>query len=185
MRILARVLAINQGLKSRWRNFYYRLLGVKLQGYVWMRQIEIPQNHQGIQIAAGASLDRGVVLLCTGPSTGSIKIHIGSGTYINRNTMLDAAERLEIGSDCAIGPGCYLTDHDHGMNPSLPPLGQPLISSPTRLGNGVWLGGACSRAKRGDHRRSRRRGRGQCGHEGHSPRYSGRRRPSTRGTRPD
>jgi acetyltransferase-like isoleucine patch superfamily enzyme len=116
------------------------MLGVRLLGYVWMRQIEIPRNHHEIEIAAGAALDRGVVLLCSGVSTGSIKIRIGAGTYINRYTMLDASESLEIGKNCAIGPGCYLTDHDHGIDPALPPLSQQLISAPTRLGNEVWLG---------------------------------------------
>jgi acetyltransferase-like isoleucine patch superfamily enzyme len=129
-----------EGLKSRWRNLLFRALGVRLRGYVWMRQIEIPRNYSEIEIAGGAALDRGVVLLCSGKVTGSIKIRIGAGTYINRNTMLDASELLEIGNHCAIGPGCYLTDHDHGIDPSLPPLAQALISAPTRLGNEVWLG---------------------------------------------
>jgi acetyltransferase-like isoleucine patch superfamily enzyme len=140
MKILARLVTVGQGVVSRWRNLYYRILGVRLLGYVWMRQIEIPRNHHAIEIAAGVSLDRGVVLLCTGDASRSIKIRIGSGTYINRNTMLDASELLEIGRNCAIGPGCYLTDHDHGNDPSIPPLAQPLISAPTRLGNEVWLG---------------------------------------------
>ena len=102
-----------QGIKSRWRNLYYRMLGVRLQGYVWMREIEIPRNYEQIEIAAGASLDRGVVLLCTGSETGAIKIRIGSGTYINRNTMLDASDFLEIGNNCAIGPGCYQIGRAH------------------------------------------------------------------------
>jgi acetyltransferase-like isoleucine patch superfamily enzyme len=140
MTILSRTLTVSEGLSSRWRNFYYRMLGVKLHGYVWMRQIEIPRNYHEIEIAAGAALDRGVVLLCSGPSTGLTKIRIGAGTYINRYTMLDASESLAIGSNCAIGPGCYLTDHDHGVDPSLPPLSQALISAPTSLGNEVWLG---------------------------------------------
>ena len=80
------------------------------------------------------------MVLCSGDGPGPIKIRIGPDTYINRNTMLDATESLEIGSRCAIGPGCYLTDHDHGLDPSLPPLGQPMIGAPTRLGNEVWLG---------------------------------------------
>jgi serine acetyltransferase len=140
MKILARLIEVTQGIKSRWRNLYYRMLGVKLHGYVWMRGIEIPRNYQDIEIAAGTALDRGVVLLCSGDGPSSIKMRIGPCTYINRNTMLDATHSLEIGSRCAIGPGCYLTDHDHGLDPSLPPLGQPMLSAPTRLGDEVWLG---------------------------------------------
>ena len=105
-----------------------------------MRQIEIPRNYHDIELAAGVALDRGVVLLCTGASTGSKKIRIGACTYINRYTMLDATERLEIGNRCAIGPGCYLPDHDHGLDPSLAPLEQSMVGAPTRLGDEVWLG---------------------------------------------
>jgi acetyltransferase-like isoleucine patch superfamily enzyme len=140
MNILSRLVAMGQGVQSRWRNLYFRLLGVKLCGYVWLRRIEIPRNYQDIEIGAGAALDRGVVLLCSGPAGGSVKLRIGAKTYINRNTMLDATHCLEIGSHCAIGPGCYLTDHDHGVDPGLTPLGQPMIGAPTRLGDGVWLG---------------------------------------------
>src|SRR6184192_2071888 len=100
MLLLPRIVSIGQGVCSRWRNVYYRMLGVRLKGYVWMRQIEIPRNYDEIEIAAGVSLDRGVVLLCTGAATGAVKIRIGCGTYINRNTMLDACELLEIGNDC-------------------------------------------------------------------------------------
>jgi acetyltransferase-like isoleucine patch superfamily enzyme len=131
---------LSAGLASRCRNVYYRLRGVRLQGYVLLRAIEIPRNHTDIEIEGGASLDRGVVLLCSGSSGNDAKIRIGRGTYINRNTMLDASEQLEIGRECAIGPGCYLTDHDHGFNPHLPPLALPLVSVPTRLEDRVWLG---------------------------------------------
>src|SRR5438105_12308504 len=107
--IIARVAA---GLASRWRNAYFRIRGVRLGGYVWLRAIEIPRNHADIALDARVSLDRGVVLLCSGSSIGRPKIHIGTGTYINRYTILDATQELVIGRDCAIGPSCYLTDHD-------------------------------------------------------------------------
>jgi acetyltransferase-like isoleucine patch superfamily enzyme len=141
--ILAMGLGMNrasEALKSRWRNLYYRALGVKLHGYVWMREIEIPRNFEDIEIESGCALDRGVVILCSGETLPHPKIHIGAHTYINRNTFLDAVESLTIGSDCGIGPGCYITDHDHGSDPTLPPLGQPMIAKPTQIGERVWIG---------------------------------------------
>jgi carbonic anhydrase/acetyltransferase-like protein (isoleucine patch superfamily) len=131
---------LSGGLASRWRNVYYRLRGVRLRGYVWLRAVEIPRNHADIELDCGVSLDRGVTLLCVGPSGKTPKIVIGGGTYINRNTVLDAAASLVIGRQCAIGPGCYLTDHDHGFAPDAPPLSLPLVSEPTRLEDRVWLG---------------------------------------------
>jgi acetyltransferase-like isoleucine patch superfamily enzyme len=129
-----------QGTFSRWRNLYYRSLGVNLQGYCWIRRIEIPRNFADIEIEPSCALDQGVVLLCSGEPLPHPKIYIGSSTYINRNSFLDATLSITIGKDCAIGPGCYITDHDHGQDLLLPPLAQPMFSKPTRIGNQVWLG---------------------------------------------
>ncbi len=134
------MLQMIEGLKSRWRNLYYRSLGVKLKEYVWMRQIEIPRNFNDIEVEGGAALDRGVILLSSGDPTSHSKIQIGAHTYINRNTFIDAALLITIGRHSAIGPNCYITDHDHGTELGLPPLAQPLVSKPTRIGNRVWLG---------------------------------------------
>ncbi len=128
------------GMISRWRNAYYKSLGVKIQGYCWMRQIEIPRNFTDIEIESSCAFDRGIVLLCSGESSAHPKIRIGASTYINRNTFLDATESITIGKECAIGPGCYITDHDHGQDLSLSPLAQPMFSKPTRIGDRVWLG---------------------------------------------
>lgn len=127
-------------IASRWRNVYYRLLGVKFGGYVWMRGVDIPRNFRDIELEAGCSIDRGVTLLCSGDPLPHPKIHIGANTYINRNTFLDASLSITIGRDCAIGPGCYITDHDHGIEGDLPPLAQPLIAKPTCIGDRVWIG---------------------------------------------
>lgn len=131
---------IIKGLKSRWRNWYYRSLGVKLNGYVWLQNIEIPRNYQGIKIEKNCALDRGVTLLCDGDSLCEPKITIGANTYINRHTFIDATLSIIIGKDCGIGPNCYITDRDHGLNPDFPPLQQPIIAKPTVIGDRVWLG---------------------------------------------
>lgn len=137
---LSSLIRVFEGLRSRWRNIYYRSLGVKLHGYVWMREIEIPRNFADIEIESPCALDRGVVLLCSGEPFPHPKIYIGAHTYINRNTFLDAVESLIVGKSCGIGPNCYITDHDHGRDPKLPPLGQSMIAKPTCIGDRVWIG---------------------------------------------
>jgi acetyltransferase-like isoleucine patch superfamily enzyme len=131
---------IMAAIASRCRNLYYRSLGVHLQGYCWIRRIEIPRNFADIEIEPSCALDQGVVLLCSGEPLSHPKIYIGASTYINRHTFLDATLSITIGKDCAIGPGCYITDHDHGQDLSLPPLAQPMFSEPTQIGDRVWLG---------------------------------------------
>ncbi|NJL19681.1 MAG: acyltransferase [Leptolyngbyaceae cyanobacterium SM1_3_5] len=134
------MIRILEAIKSRWRNFFYRLAGVQMEGYIWMRDIEIPRNFRDIYLMKGCSLDRGVTLICSGESLPHPKIHIGANTYINRNTLIDASLSIATGKECAIGPGCYITDHDHSIEAGLPPLAQPLISKPTRIGDRVWIG---------------------------------------------
>jgi acetyltransferase-like isoleucine patch superfamily enzyme len=135
----ATIVRINHGLASRWRNIRYRLLGVRLGGYVWMRRVSIPRQWSDLQIEGNVSLDDGVVLLCSGPPK-SGKLVIRKGTYINRHTMIDVSEKFEIGEDCMIGPFCYLTDHDHGHGNNSPVKDQPLLGAPVRIGCNVWLG---------------------------------------------
>lgn len=124
-----------QGLASRARAFFYRRLGMKIEGHCWLRAIEVPRGHDAIRLAEGVALDRGVVLLISGEPRGAEKIVIGCAAYINRGTMLDASERIEIGAHAMIGPFCYITDHDHA-----PGSADVLVSRPTRIGERCWLG---------------------------------------------
>ena len=140
---LSRFLRVRLGLASRCRNAYFRALGVDIEGYVWMRRIDIPRNFHQISLAKGVALDDGVTLLAVGDATGATKIAIGENTYINRHTIIDAAHRISIGRGVGIGPHCYITDHDHGMAADAPIMSQPLISRPTVISDGVWLGAGC------------------------------------------
>ena len=130
---------MNHGLRSRIRNMWFRALGVRLRGYVWMRRISIPRQWSDITIEGPASLDDGVVLLCSG-ETHERKLVICRGTYINRFTMIDASEQIEVGENCMIGPFCYITDHDHGHEKGRPIGEQPFRSAPVMIGNNVWIG---------------------------------------------
>ena len=129
-----------KAIKSRWRNYSLKMKGVAIQDYCWIQDIEIPREHKAIQLGRGCALDRGIVLLCSGEDNGDKKLIIGDRTYVNRNVFFDASRLVKIGTDCGIGPGCYITDHDHGLDPGLAPLEQELISLPTIVGDRVWIG---------------------------------------------
>lgn len=129
-----------QGLASRIRNQYYKALGVRIDGYAWLRKIEIPRQHRAIRLKAPCALDRGVVLLCSGPSTRKPKIVIGRGVYINRNAFIDASELIIIEDDVAIGPNVYITDHDHDISDRQRVLSNKLVSDPVVIEAGAWVG---------------------------------------------
>ncbi|MBX3466772.1 MAG: acyltransferase [Planctomycetes bacterium] len=53
--------------------------------------------------------------------------------------MFDATDRIVVGTNCMIGPYCYITDHDHGTAGS-PVSAQPYVSAPVSIGDDCWLG---------------------------------------------
>jgi acetyltransferase-like isoleucine patch superfamily enzyme len=114
-----------QGSASRLRNLAYRLLGVDFRDYCWLRAVEIPRQWEDITLH-GCSLDRGVVLLCSGAPRKN-KIEVGHGAYVNRYTIIDAHEHIGI-------------DGEHGMRPDMSVKSQPMRSRPVIIEDEAWLG---------------------------------------------
>ena len=116
---------------------------MRIEGYVWMRSISVRRQWSDITLGAGVGLDHGVVLFCSGAPKRD-KLHIKAETYVNRYTIFDAHERLEIGARCMIGPQCFLTDANHGMARNLPINRQPVDLRPVIVEDEVWIGaGVC------------------------------------------
>lgn len=127
-------------LRMRLRIGWWRLLGARIGRRCWLQDVWIPRNPWDILLEEGAALDRQVVLLSVGGPASGPRIVVRAGAYLNRFTMLDASERIEIGPHCMIGPHCYITDHDHQTRPGALVGEQPLVSAPVVLGRDVWLG---------------------------------------------
>jgi acetyltransferase-like isoleucine patch superfamily enzyme len=117
-----------------------RLLGVRIGRNCWIRRVQVPRNPWDIVIDDKVALDDHVVLLMTGWRRPAARLLIGAGTYVNRFTMFDASESIEVGPGCLIGPFCYITDHDHGIEPSVAIGEQSLVASPVRIASNVWIG---------------------------------------------
>ena len=116
--LINRLIRYPSAVAIRLRIARLRMLGVRIGRKCWIRRISIPRNPWDIVIADGVALDDDVVLLTTGSRGGAPKLVIGSGSYVNRFTMFDASESIEVGRNCLIGPFCYITDHDHGIEAS-------------------------------------------------------------------
>ena len=127
------------GTASRLRNHYYRALGVRLDGYVWMRRISIPRCWADIRLGGNVALDDGVVIVIGGPAHAD-KIVIGANTYVNRYTIFDAHRQLHVGERVMIGPHCYFTDADHSTGPESSVQAQPMRHKPLIIEDEVWIG---------------------------------------------
>jgi acetyltransferase-like isoleucine patch superfamily enzyme len=137
--ILNLLLRTGSGLASRWRNWKFRALGVSIKGYCWMRAVEIPRNWSDIRLGQDCALDRGTVLLCSGPPKPD-KLVIGDGTYVNRGVIFDAHDSIVVGRDVMVGPNCFITDGNHGMGLGVSVKSQPMVTSRVRIEDEVWIG---------------------------------------------
>jgi maltose O-acetyltransferase len=117
-----------------------RLIGVRIGRRCWIRRVRVPRNPWDVLIHDGVALDDEVTLLTTGRRGKAPRLILGSGTYVNRFTMFDASERIEVGRNCMIGPYCYITDHDHGTETPGLIAEQPLVAHPVQIGDNVWIG---------------------------------------------
>src|SRR5689334_4611767 len=109
--LINRAIRYPSALATRLRIFRLRVLGVQIGQRCWIRRIQLPRNPWDVSIEDGVALDYGVVLLTTGERRPQPRLFIGRRTYINRYTMFDVSESVKVGSDCLIGPFCYITDH--------------------------------------------------------------------------
>ena len=137
--ILALLHRLCLGCASRYRNVYYRVLGVDIQGYAWLRSISIARNWSDITLESAVALDHGVVIITGGPPKPN-KVRIGSSTYVNRYTIFDAHDQLHIGRRVMIGPHCYFTDADHGTAPGASVQSQPMRIAPLIVEDEAWIG---------------------------------------------
>lgn len=73
------------------------------------------------------------------------RIEIGEGCFLNRNTMLAAHERIEIGDHTMFANGCFVGDADHRFDdPDTPITWQGFTSKgPVRIGANCWFGVNC------------------------------------------
>jgi acetyltransferase-like isoleucine patch superfamily enzyme len=124
----------------RVRRWWFRQRGASIAPGCWIQPIEVPRNPWDVQLGHSVMLDRGVVLIASGDPADEPRIQIGKHVYINRSTILDASLSITIGDDTMIGPNCYLTDHDHGLDLDATLGEQPLVEAPLHIGDNVWIG---------------------------------------------
>jgi acetyltransferase-like isoleucine patch superfamily enzyme len=91
-----------------------------------------------LRIGEGTLLEPGC-WLTLGPEA---TIEIGAGCFLNRNTMLAAHERIEIGDHTMFANGCFVGDADHRFDdPGLPVTWQGFAAKgPVRIGANCWFG---------------------------------------------
>lgn len=72
------------------------------------------------------------------------RIQIGKFCYLGNGTEVDVSDNVIIGNHTVIAPGCFITDHDHGIRRERRIDEQQCVAGPVRIGSDVWIGaGVC------------------------------------------
>ena len=73
------------------------------------------------------------------------RIEIGEGCFLNRETMLAAIDRIEIGDHVMFANHCFVGDADHRYDDPDKPVTRQGFSSqgPVRIGSNCWFGVGC------------------------------------------
>jgi acetyltransferase-like isoleucine patch superfamily enzyme len=95
-----------------------------------------------LRIGEGTLLEPGC-WLTLGPEA---RIEIGAGCFLNRNTMLAAYERIEIGDHTMFANGCFVGDAEHRFDDLETPVTRQGFTSdgPVRIGSNCWFGVNCA-----------------------------------------
>jgi acetyltransferase-like isoleucine patch superfamily enzyme len=67
-------------------------------------------------------------------------LEFGDSVFIGRGSEFDVVERVSVGAHSVIAPGCFVTDHNHGISHRLRIDQQPCLANPVTIGMDVWLG---------------------------------------------
>jgi acetyltransferase-like isoleucine patch superfamily enzyme len=73
---------------------------------------------------------------------GEARVRIGAGTFLNLGVMVASQQLVEIGENCMLANGCFVSDANHRHDdPEKPITWQGFQSKgPTRIGDNCWLG---------------------------------------------
>jgi acetyltransferase-like isoleucine patch superfamily enzyme len=92
-------------------------------------------------IGEGSHLEPGCWITLAPEAT----VEIGRGCFLNRETMIAAQERVEIGDHVMFANHCFVSDADHRFDdPELPVPWQGFAAKgPVRIGANAWFGKGC------------------------------------------
>jgi acetyltransferase-like isoleucine patch superfamily enzyme len=128
-----------EGLASRVRILFFRALGMTIGASCRLEKIRVRRAAQ-IQIGASNAITRGCWLWPIDAEHDGTRIKIGSFNYFNRDVMIDACNRIEIGDHNMFGPAVYVTDSNHKLGSDRWITDGQMDLGTVSIGNGCWIG---------------------------------------------
>lgn len=133
------MLTAPRGLASRVRIAFYRALGLKAGRRNRFEAIRCRRLDQ-IEIGEFNAFTAGCWLWPENAPFDGVRITIGDRNYFNRDVMIDACGRVEIGDENMFGPGVYIADSNHAFGPGVSPKASPMVRGRVKIGSRCWIG---------------------------------------------
>jgi len=131
----------NRGLRRRWRiNRHMARAGAFIRFPIDGEVLEALDEGR-LVVGEGTLLETGCWLTLSPQA----RIEVGRGCFLNKNTMLAALDRIEIGDHVMFANNCFVGDADHRYDdPDKPVTWQGFSSQgPVRIGSNCWFGVGC------------------------------------------
>jgi len=104
----------------------------------WYVRVAGPNISLGHCATVIGDVDKRVSIAVWGRGPGQGCITIGNYALITPGVRISASDSIEIGDNCMIASGAYITDSDwHGIYDRIERNAEP---APIRIGNNVWIG---------------------------------------------
>jgi acetyltransferase-like isoleucine patch superfamily enzyme len=132
-------LRIPIGIMSRVRIFFYKIFGLKI-GKLNRFERGRMRRCKNIIIGDMNAFTQGYFIWPIEEESDDVKIVIGNNNYFNKNVMIDACNRIEIGDFTMIGPDTYITDSNHTFGTGVTPSKQPMQKGKVKIGSNCWIG---------------------------------------------
>ncbi len=124
------------------------LLRMAAAGAQVHRSVQLPGRilfgpGSNVRVGKSAWFEMGAALVVGAKEGGQIgRIEIGDHFYCNRYAMINACDRIVIGSRVQIGPFVYIADFDHDLISRLDrPFHRPVATwAPVKIEDEVWVG---------------------------------------------
>jgi acetyltransferase-like isoleucine patch superfamily enzyme len=120
-------------LRARWLALRGAVVGAKAS----VGPDVVVSRARGLRLGARASLEEGVRILLQGAGA---SLTVGDFAYVGPGCRFDLSGPMEIGAHALFGPGCFVTDHNHGIAPDRRIDEQPCETRAVHVGPDAWLG---------------------------------------------
>jgi acetyltransferase-like isoleucine patch superfamily enzyme len=133
------IFRIPYGLMSRIRVFVFKIFGMTMNS---RNRFESGRIRRISQVKMGSlnHFSEGWWLWPEDSYFRGCRIILGDDNYFNKNIMIDACNRIEIGNHNMFGPDVYITDSNHTVGIGIDPHLTPMQKGHVKIGNCCWIG---------------------------------------------